>query len=433
MTESEGAAKPAPRQRWLYSTLPGSMAYGPISTIVILYILYLGGNVIDASYAITLGSLVVIPAAYFWGKVIDKFKREKPQIIISYVGIAIFMAAMYFTNAIILVVLFYVLVSFFTSANATPLNMLVMENAPADEWHSEFSRLQLMVSAGSTAGYLFSTFVLGLVEIKYLTILLAVIAIPSIIMSALFISSEPTKIERKAIISNIHVFVTRIFMTPVLFVSKPKISVFKKIFSIGEFRKKKISYLGIIYLGIFVFMLSSGIFNTAYPAGLKNYGLTEFEIFIIITVGIMIQTITFAYSNRFVGRKFSAGMLSNTLLLRSASYLLTGIIFIVAVSRPEFIIFNAILYSLAAGFAYSIYYVISNTMVFKAVGKEHPASKLGIYTAMMNVALLIGALLGGYISYYLGFSVSFFAAGILLLLSIVIFGHAIGGKAVNSA
>lgn len=397
------------------------MAYGPVSTIVILYILSIGGNVIDASFAITFGSALAIPAAYFWGRVVDRFNNKKSMIIFSYAGLAFFLVMMFFTENILFVILLYGALSFVIGANATPLNMLVMENSPKDQWPAVFSKFQFIVSLGGGMGFALSTALLGFVSIRFLPLMFGLVAIPSIVMSMILIYEPARMLPRKLMLSNIHSFITRVMMQPVLLISTPKLSVFKIIFNIGNKMHRPKSYLGALYLAIFAFFISSGLFNTAYPVGLKDIGLTEFTIFLIITIGIFIQVFTFAYFGNYVAKRIKTRMLPNAILLRGGSYIAIAFIFLTFTKFPGFIILNIVLYAIGAGLAYSLYYTASNTLVFEAIGTEHRASKLGIYTSLISVSFLLGALLAGYISYYLGYSASFVVAGLLLVASAFIF------------
>ncbi len=84
----------------MYSMLPYQIAYGPISTIIALFILDLGGTVIDVSYAMAVFYAVSIPASVFWGMVVDSYNRRKPYIYISIASTGAVLLALAFTNSI---------------------------------------------------------------------------------------------------------------------------------------------------------------------------------------------------------------------------------------------------------------------------------------------------------------------------------------------
>ena len=152
---------------------------------------------IDASFAITFGSALAIPAAYFWGRVVDKFNNKKSMIILSYAGLAFFLAMMFFTGNILFVILLYGALSFVIGANATPLNMLVMENSPEDQWSAIFSKFQFIVSLGGGMGFALSTALLGFVSIRFLPLMFGLVAIPSIVMSMILIYEPRRTLPRR--------------------------------------------------------------------------------------------------------------------------------------------------------------------------------------------------------------------------------------------
>ena len=76
-----------------------------------------------------------------------------------------------------------------------------------------------------------------------------------------------------------------------------------------------------------------------------------------------------------------------------------------------------IFYPIAAGIAYSVYYTASNTMVFNSLRGGRQGSSLGVYSALVGVATLLGSLVSGLTSFFLGFSTTFIIAAVCLACS----------------
>ena len=95
-------------------------------------------------------------------------------------------------------------------------------------------------------------------------------------------------------------------------------------------------------------------------------------------------------------------------MLGVSVYLIAGVWFLAPV---------LILYPLAAGVAYSIYFTASNTMVFNALGQTNQGSSLGVYSALVAVATMVGSLVSGFFSFYLGFYTTFIVAALCLAVS----------------
>jgi hypothetical protein len=60
------------------------------------------------------------------------------------------------------------------------------------------------------------------------------------------------------------------------------------------------------------------------------------------------------------------------------------------------------LYPLAAGIAYSVYYTASNSMVYNTLRVGRQGYSLGVYSTLVGVAILLGSLVSGFTSFFLG-------------------------------
>ncbi len=64
-------------KNWMNVILPFNMAVGPVGTFAQLYILELGGSVVDVSLAVALYNLVSIPSLMLWGFVTDRVYKRR--------------------------------------------------------------------------------------------------------------------------------------------------------------------------------------------------------------------------------------------------------------------------------------------------------------------------------------------------------------------
>ncbi len=395
---------------------------GPISTIITLYILQLGGTVIDVSYAIALAGAVAIPAALFWGVVSDVFQRRKAQIVVAYAGLAVLLVAFALLHSVAGIVLTYGLYAFVTAASATPQNLLVMETSQKQKWARSFSRLQYMASLGSTIGFTIAVVIASLLSLKELMLALAAMAVVSSALTVLLVYQPQEKMSREGFASNLYAFMSRIFVSPVMILRVPTLSRIRRLWAKMHGSTSDYAKLAIIYEAIFVFSLGSGLFNTAYPAGLDQVGLTQSNVFLVILSGMAIQAVAFYILGKRStdGRKLPT--IVNSLSLRSASYIVIGAAFIFY-SKIGALITGLIFYPIASGIAYAFYYTASNTLVFDSLKGIGRGSALGAYTALMGVGTFLGALISGYSAFYLGYWVTFVVGGILMLGSGMMFAR----------
>ncbi|MGC9138765.1 MAG: MFS transporter [Thermoplasmata archaeon] len=404
--------------RWVYSTIFANIAQGPLSTLVVLYILERGGGVIEASIAITAGTLISIPASYIWGKFSDIYPKRRIQILISYIGLSASFIMLYFARSSLEIIAIYAFNSFIVAAAASPLNLLIMETVPEDLWKIAFSNLQLAGSLGGTIGLGLSFLVTYAIPLKLLIIILFYISLISINLSYILIPETVEKKERKVFALNLHAFISRIFVTPFVWVRLTNESILNTIknFSFRKFMKTNIFTL---YLAIFLFYIGSGLFNTVYPAGLKKVGLSESSVFLVIFLGMLVQTATYFYIGNNKKIISTEENFKKSLILRGGSYIAIGLIFLVA----PFAVFytNLLIYPLAAGIAFSIFYTVSNVMVFESIGNRARGRMLGLYTSLIQIGVLVGATFSGIISYYLGYWIDFIIAGLFILMSLNFF------------
>ncbi len=420
--EAHPHASPSTRKshKWLYMVLPANVAYGPLSTLITLYILHLGGNVINVAYAITLASFVAIPASFFWGQITDMFNKRKTQIIISYIGLALSMALLLSANSILSVSAIYAFATFIVAANAAPLNLLVMERTPTQKWARVFSKLQTVASLGATVGFVLAAVVTTYISLYYLTLILFVISIFSIVMAELYLKELPIRFTIKKIFTNSFAIIGRTIIHPIFVSLVPRPSTIRRLLSRNgtvDPRKRTLSYL---YAASFIFYIGSALFNTVYPAGLSDSGLSESAIFIIMFAGIAAQTITFDRYPSLMQRRSRSGTIKRSLALRAIAYALIGVAFFV-LKGMDFISANIVLYAITSGLAYSVFYTTWSALVFENIGSTDRGSAIGIYTAISGTGTLIGALLSGYTSFYVGYYSTFGLAAALMFVSLLIY------------
>jgi MFS family permease len=401
---------------WVKSVLPFNIAIGPVSTLVALLILNFNGTVIDVSLAVTLFNVISIPAAIFWGFVTDHFHNRKLLIMGSYIGAAIVLLLFLFAESFFQVTMLYALFSFVTTAVATPLNLRVMETSPKQKWSTAFAWFSMITSIGNTLGLVLSAVWAEYFLLIYLTIPLAILSLTSGILAALLIKEPSVVFERELMVHNKHSFFTRLKSVPFIFLRVPKFCDFKRIFR--SLKNDLTLNAPVLILSIFMFYVAAGLFNTSIVPSLVANRIPSATVFGVITTVNIVLILSFRFAGAY-GEKSSLKRSSIIVLtLRSVCYGFVGICFFL-ISGVWYAIPVAILYSLAGGVAFSIFYTAANTMVFKTVaGHSGNGSSLGVYSAMVGIATMVGSLMSGVSSFYLGFGVTFLLASASLAVSI---------------
>lgn len=399
---------------WVSAVLPFNFALGPVATLVQLLILNLNGTVLEVGLAITLFNAVSIPAALFWGLVTDRFQKRRILIMASFLATSLILVLFLFAGTSYWVSFLYALFSFSTSASTTPLNLLVMETERKPKWASAFAKFSMVSSVGQTAGLVLGMVWSSFIPLSYLVIPLALSSLVSAGMAAYLIREPEVVFERQAMVMNKQSFFYRLRHSPYLFLKVPSRNDFKRVFR--SLHHELTRHTPLLYLAIFGFFLSAGIFNTSLVPALSAAGISSLLIFGVILLGMVVQIFSFRYAGPYTERKSPVKSAIWGLLVRAVgygalavfAYLLTGLWFLLPV---------LIFYPLSSGVAYSVYYTASNTMVFNTLSPRRNGSSLGVYSALAGVATMLGSFASGFISFYGGFYITFLVSAICLVVS----------------
>ena len=400
--------------RWIYSTLPINIAVGPIGTFVPLYILQLHGSVLDIGLATTLFNAVTIPASIFWGFVTDRIHTRKTLVVLSYIAVAASIFAFTIIKTIYGVEVIYAAFGFLSVAFATPLNLLIMETQPKSKWASIFSRFSMISSVGVTVGLLLSVGWAGFLPFRLLVIPLGALALVSSVLSVQMIKEQGSLFERSMIAMIRESFFHRLLALPMLFLKVPKIVDFLRIFRNAKFGVTREPAL--IYLSVGAFYFASGLFNTSLVPSLSLANLSSSEVFLVLLAGMVIQVIAFNYLGKRIQKMGIRRTAVQGLLLRGASYVAIGVAVVFLVGLP-YLGVSLVFYPIGAGIAYAEYYAASNVMIFNTLGRSNQGSLLGVFSALVGMATMLGSFVSGLISFYVGYYATFIAAAVWLGLA----------------
>jgi len=410
--------KKVPRKRidWVYSTLPVSIALGPIGTYVQLYLLRTNGvqaGTVYVTIALALFSAVSIPAAIIWGIVTDKLRRRRLIVVVSYAMTAVCLFSFFFANSNSGVTFVYSLVSFISAASATPLNLLIMETETKSRWASGFARLSLMSTVGSILGYVLSAAWVQFLPdlIVWLMIPLGILSLTSAASAVLLMEEPKFLFEKEIVVMQRPGFFQRLSASPLIFLNIPRPSDFQRIFK--GLQNELTSYVPLLYLSIVTFYFASGVFNTALVPALTYHSLTESDVYLVNVAALVAQVLAFRYAGLYIANRSLTRVAIQSLILRGASYAILGVASIL-VAGVWFIVPTLILYPLSSGIAYGTYYTASNTLVFNSIKGNSHGSSLGVYSAIVGISTTVGSVVSGIVSHYLGFYATFILAGGLL-------------------
>jgi MFS family permease len=406
-----------PRTDWINATLPFNIATGPIGTFVQLYIINLtspGLGTIYASLAVTAFNAVSIPAAYIWGAVTDAVQSRRLIILMTFGVTTVLLLSFLLTGSSVGIIAVYSAISFISAADATPLNLLIMETEPKNMWAKSFAHLSMVASIGTTVGSVLCAVWTVALPFRLLVTLLGAFSLLSLALAVLLIHDPPFNFELQVVVINRPSFFQRLLSFPMMFLSRPHASDFKRIFR--GVRNELTSPIPLLYISISLFYLASGLFNTSLVPALTAHSLSSSGVFIVSTVALGVQTIAFRYIGPYLEKRSLPVIATSGLVLRGVCYGLMGVVSFL-ISGPLLVVPTLVLYPLAGGVAYAAYYTSSNTMIFNSLGDRNQGEALGVYSSVVGAFTFLGSLLSGFISYYAGFHTTFLAAAVLLGLA----------------
>ena len=412
--------------RWLYSVLPVSMATGPLGTVVALYLIHLDGQVLGTIYvglAAAFYNGISIPAALIWGMAIDKLQKRRALIVLGYAITSIALVSFYFVASTAGAIAVYSIVAFVSFASATPLNLLIMETEAKSRWAGAFAELSMISSVGNVAGLLLSTVwsdVIPASQLAFLFIPMGVLSMVSAGLSLATIKEPVIVLERETLAMRRPSFFTRLLANPIFFLVIPSASDFKRAFR--GIRSSLTRQVPLFYISTVLFYASAGLFNTSFVPALSFFSLPDQEVFAIILMGMAVQTLSFQAAGRFVGVRSLIRTSIQGLMLRGWSYVGIGAAALF-LTGAAFAVSSAVLYALAGGLAYAIYYTSANTMMFTTIRGKSAGAALGVYSAVVGISAMVGSLLSGVISVDTGYHSTFVLSGILLFAAVGIVGR----------
>ena len=405
------------------------MATGPLGAMVQLYLLYLEGQVLGTIYSGLASAVyngISIPAALFWGVTIDRLHKRRSLIALSYTLTALALVSFYFDRTAEGTIATYSVISFVSFASATPLNLLIMETEKKGKWAGAFANLSMVSSVGNVAGLVLSTVwtdILGgpeLAAIRALFLLMSALSVTSAGLSLIMIKEPAFVFERETIVRRRPSFFSRLLANPVFFLVIPSVSDFRRAFR--GLRSSLTQQVPLFYISTIFFYVSSGLFNTSFVPAMHLFSMPDQQVLGVILAGMVVQTLAFRVAGSFVGRRSLISTSIQGLLIRGWSYFGVGVAALF-LSGPSFVIPALILYPLAGGIAFAVYYTSANTMMFSTVQSKSAGAALGVYSAVVGIAAMGGSLVSGFISVGVGYSTTFILSGILLFAAVGIVGR----------
>ncbi|MBS3926593.1 MAG: MFS transporter [Nitrosarchaeum sp.] len=406
-------------KKWVFFVLPSSITAEGLHIVIPLYVLFLGGSVVDVGIVVGLHYALSAIGAVFWGKIIDKYHIKRSILITCFSAITVCSVGLFFTNNLNLIFVISSIAGFFIIGKSPVTQVLVMESVPNNQWSRLFTQISIITSFGSLTAFLAGSIWDLFFDLKPYFLFCAIMSFAAIILS-IKVGSKSI-IERHTVVHSIHgirhIFNHNRLHFQLIFTKIPHPHDFKPIISI--FQRKMSHEIGILFLTNFLFYFGSNIFFTAFIPFLKEYRFTNSEVFLVYMVQTIVLLVIFFFVPRLISKITEEYATQIAYLPR-----ILGII-VAASLIPSMMGVNSLLTAIISTSlmvsAFSIFSVSNSIILFKAIPKGFEGRYLGVNSFMVGVGIFLGALTAGYVSNALSYSAAFIIAISILLFSLLMF------------
>jgi MFS family permease len=403
----------------MFFVLPSSITAEGLHIVIPLYVLFLGGNVVDVGIVVGLHYALSAIGAVFWGKIIDKYQIKRTILVTCFLSITICSVGLFFTDDLNLVFTISSVTGFFIIGKSPVTQVLVMESVPNNQWSRLFTQISIITSFGSLTAFLAGSVWDTFFDLRPYFLFCAIMSAAATVLS-IKVGSKST-IERHTLVHSIHgirhIFNHNRLNFQFIFTKIPHPHDFKPIISI--FQGKMSHEIGILFLTNFLFYFGSNIFFTAFIPFLKKFNFTNSEVFLVYMIQTIVLLVIFFFVPRLISKVTEERATQIAYLPR-----VLGII-IAASLIPSMIGINSILIAIVSTSlmvsAFSIFSVSNSIILFKAIPKGFEGRYLGVNSFMVGVGIFLGALTAGYVSNAISYSATFIIAISILLTSLGMF------------
>ncbi len=406
-------------KKWMFFVLPASITAEGLHIVIPLYVLFLGGSVVDVGIIIGLHYALSAIGAVFWGKIIDKFHIKRAILFICFSAITICSVGLFFTDDLNLVFIISSVAGFFIIGKNPVTQVLVMESVPNNQWSRLFTQISIITSLGSLTAFLVGSVWDTFFDLRPYFLFCAIVSAVATILSV-GVGSKST-IERHTIVHSIHgvrhIFDHTRLNFQFIFTKIPHPHDFKPIISI--FQRKMSHEIGILFLTNFLFYFGSNIFFTAFIPFLKKFDFTNSEVFLVYMVQTIVLLTIFFFVPRLISLLTEERAIQISYLPRILGIIIAGSLIPIMTGTNSLLM--AMISSCLMVSAFSIFSVSNSIIIFKSIPKGFEGTYLGVNSFMTGVGIFLGALTAGYVSNAISYSAAFTIAVCIILSSLVMF------------
>ena len=381
------------------------MAFGLLSVFLPLYVITIGGSLVDIGIMSAAALFLVIPASFFWGYICDKTRRYKRYILISFLALTVFLYLLTLTTIVALVIIIYAVMSILHVAHEPPKNVLIAELYSREEWDKTFARYEGFTEVGwligLLLGFLMSTYELGA---TYTLLLCSGLNLVAFIISIILIT-DPLLIFERSLVS----------IEKTIDFTFKGVAIASKILdglSLNERLKKE--NLRAFCSGLVLFSIATSILFTPLPIFFSNKLMLQanvvFAMYVLNSSG---GVVGYFLASRRSTRTTEESNIGKTVLFRS----LLAFLLVAVTQELTYGVVLAAVILILMGFAYALFLVYTLSLSMELI----PPGKAGMFNVLLGIGGASGSFIGPFLAQTLDFTYVFLTAGIIFFLAYISF------------
>lgn len=408
--------------RWLYGWGLGYVAVGGASLLVPVYALALGADAFVVGLLAATAAFAGVPGALLWGRLAERSGRRKPFVVFALLSAAVLLAAMPFVRESLPLLVLNAGLWFVVAAAAPVCNLVMVEDAAADDWDDRIGRLNAVQGYGWVAGLLLGTVWIavpvtgaGAAAQRSLLFALAVVSFLATAVVGRWFDEPSSRVsparfrDRFGRLQSRDLGAGRI----VRLLPYGPGRIYWSLRRVGPaaLRAELAGPLGLFFAGTTAFAVGSAVFWGPMPAYLDGRGLATETVFLVFLVGNLGSAVSY-------GRVAALEPVYGAVRLHLAAVgtrvgLFPGLVLVAGASVPALAGFLGLV-----GVSWALVAVTAPVLVSRLAPAGGRAAALATYTAISSAGTGLGSVLGGALAATYGFLAAYVLAGGLVLVGL---------------
>jgi MFS family permease len=379
------------------------MAFGLLSVFLPLYVIAIGGSLVDIGIMFAVASFLAIPSSFFWGYLCDKTRRYKRYILLSFLASTIFLYFFTLATSVGLLIILYAVMSTLHVAYGPPKNVLISELYTREEWEKAFAFYQVFTGTGwligLLLGFLMSSYGFGSTSTLLVCSGLNLVAF----ILSLILLTDPLFIFERSLVS---------IEKTIDFTCKGIVIASRILDGLSLNEKLKRENLSAFCGGLILFSLATTILFAPFPVFFsQELALPTNAIFAIYVLNSGVGVVGYFLAGSRASQATEKSHIGKTVMFRS----LLAFLLVAVTGVPEYNAVLAAVILILMGFAYAFFLVFTLSLSMELM----PAGKAGLFNGLVGIGSACGNFIGPFLAQTSGYISVFLTAGIIFFLAYI--------------